>query len=69
MAGKVVNIKVCGSHQLYHGLIAYCPVIRHYSYTHRYMAFRKNEPEYKQIDKIADKYLKYMIVLLLLKNC
>jgi hypothetical protein len=35
MAGKVVNIKVCDSHQHHLGLIASNSVIRHYAYTQR----------------------------------
>ena len=36
MAGKVVNIKVCGSHQHHLGLTANSSEVRHYAYTQRY---------------------------------
>ncbi len=42
MAGKVVNIKVCGSHQLNLGLIENNSEVRHYAYTQRCSAFKKN---------------------------
>ena len=35
MAGKVVNIKVFGSHQHHLGLIEISSEIRHYAYTQR----------------------------------
>jgi len=34
MAGKVVNIKICGSHQHYFGLSSLSSKNRHYAYTH-----------------------------------
>ncbi len=37
MAGKVVNVKLCGSHQHHLGLIARNSEIRHYAYTQRYV--------------------------------
>ena len=49
MAGKVVDIKVCGSHQHLLGLIAKSSEIRHYTYTKRSI---KNKKDMKHISII-----------------
>ena len=42
MAGKVVNIKICGTHQHHLGLIAKSSEVRHYAYTQRSVPFRQS---------------------------
>jgi len=48
MAGKVVNIKVRGSHQHHLGLIARSSEVRHYAYTQRWASCKKADTQTRE---------------------
>lgn len=52
MAGKVVNIKVFGSHQHHLGLIEISSEIRHYAYTQRYALYCKDKTNSQNRNKM-----------------
>lgn len=58
MAEKLVNIKVCGSHQHHLGLMQISSEVRHYAYTLRYVQLEKM----KELESIWQKpiYLPYL---------